>query len=96
VALAADARSLEALLGTTRAAVLAALDPGLTGAEVARRLTISAAAASRHIAVLGDAGLVTSRREGTARVHSLTPLGVALLKRPGVTGPVPVSLACGV
>jgi DNA-binding transcriptional ArsR family regulator len=70
--------SLEALVGTTRSAVLTALDLGLSGAQIARRLNISPAAASRHLTVLRDAGLITSHRHNTAIEHTLTPLGRAL------------------
>lgn len=70
---------LEALLGRTRSAVLHTLDGGLTTTQIARRLDVSLASASRHAAVLRDAGLITSHRDRSSMLHSLTPLGLAML-----------------
>ena len=77
--------ALAALVGRTRAQVLEALvtgrgGEGQTTTEVARRLQISAAAASQHATVLRNAGLLVSRRERNMVVHTLTPLGRAILK----------------
>ncbi|WCN82405.1 ArsR/SmtB family transcription factor [Micromonospora sp. LH3U1] len=71
--------SLAALLGRTRAAVLQASDEGCTTGEVARKLNISAAAASQHATVLRKAGLLVSHRERNSVLHTLTPLGRAVL-----------------
>ncbi|MET8088987.1 winged helix-turn-helix domain-containing protein [Micromonospora sp. NPDC005220] len=71
--------SLAALLGRTRAAVLQASDEGCTTGEVARQLNISAAAASQHATVLRNAGLLVSNRERNSVLHTLTPLGRAML-----------------
>ncbi|MGK5522871.1 ArsR/SmtB family transcription factor [Micromonospora sp. URMC 107] len=71
--------ALAALLGRTRAAVLAASDDGCTTGEVARRLNISAAAASQHTTVLRNAGLLVSQRDRNTVLHTLTPLGRAML-----------------
>ncbi|MET8910913.1 winged helix-turn-helix domain-containing protein [Micromonospora sp. NPDC004551] len=76
---AAQRDALAALLGRTRAAVLEATDEGCTTGEVARRLGISAAAASQHTAVLRNAGLLVSRRDRNMVLHTLTPLGRAVL-----------------
>jgi DNA-binding transcriptional ArsR family regulator len=73
------ARPLEALLGRTRAAVLAALATTSTSTELGARLGISTASASEHVGVLRDAGLVVSRRTGRTVRHALTPLAVAVL-----------------
>ncbi|HJP76249.1 MAG TPA: winged helix-turn-helix domain-containing protein [Pseudonocardiaceae bacterium] len=73
-------RSLEALLGATRAAVLCAVSPSATTTQVAHRLNTSLASVSRHTAVLRNAGLITTHRNGAAVVHALTPLGTALLE----------------
>jgi hypothetical protein len=70
---------LAGLLGPTRAAVLAALADGSTTGEVARRLRISPAGASQHATVLRRAGLILSTRTGNSVLHTLTPLGTALL-----------------
>ncbi|SCF35988.1 Helix-turn-helix domain-containing protein [Micromonospora viridifaciens] len=71
--------ALAALLGRTRAAVLEAADDGCTTGEVARRLRISAAAASQHTTVLRNAGLLVSHRDRNTVLHTLTPLGRAVL-----------------
>ncbi|MET7965283.1 winged helix-turn-helix domain-containing protein [Micromonospora sp. NPDC005305] len=76
---AAQREALAALLGRTRAAVLEAADEGCTTGEVARRLRISAAAASQHTSVLRNAGLLVSHRERNTVLHTLTPLGRAVL-----------------
>ena len=72
-------RSLEALMGATRAAVLYAVGPGATTTELAQRLGTSLASVSRHTGVLRNAGLITTQRHGAAVVHALTRLGTALL-----------------
>ncbi|MCW3839813.1 winged helix-turn-helix domain-containing protein [Micromonospora yasonensis] len=74
-----DRDALAALLGRTRAAVLAAADNGCTTGEMARRLSISAAAASQHTSVLRNAGLLVSHRDRNTVLHTLTPLGRAVL-----------------
>ncbi|MFU8849643.1 ArsR/SmtB family transcription factor [Micromonospora sp. SL1-18] len=71
--------ALAALLGRTRAAVLEAADDGCTTGEMARRLHISAAAASQHTTVLRNAGLLVSHRDRNTVLHTLTPLGRAVL-----------------
>ncbi|GGO02527.1 winged helix-turn-helix domain-containing protein [Micromonospora parathelypteridis] len=71
--------SLAALLGRTRAAVLQASDEGCTTGEVARQLNISPAAASQHATVLRNAGLLVSHRDRNSVLHTLTPLGRAML-----------------
>ncbi|MDI5939885.1 winged helix-turn-helix domain-containing protein, partial [Micromonospora sp. DH15] len=71
--------ALAALLGRTRAAVLEATDDGCTTGEVARRLRISPAAASQHATVLRNAGLLVSHRDRNTVLHTLTPLGRAIL-----------------
>ncbi|SCL54320.1 Helix-turn-helix domain-containing protein [Micromonospora citrea] len=75
----AGREALAALLGRTRAAVLAVSDDGCTTGEVARRLNISPAAASQHTTVLRNAGLLVSHRDRNTVLHTLTPLGRAML-----------------
>ena len=73
-------QSLAALLGRTRASVLDILAAApATTSELARRGGMSLSSASEHASVLRAAGLVASRRQGTAVVHSATPLGLQLL-----------------
>lgn len=74
-------RSLTALMGATRAAVLASVEDGATTSQLARRLAASLPSISRHTSVLREAGLITTRRRGNAVLHALTPLGSALLRR---------------
>jgi DNA-binding transcriptional ArsR family regulator len=73
-------RPLEKLLGSTRLAVLRAVDSGgTTTTEVSRRAGTSVASASQHATVLREAGVITTRRDGTTVRHALTSLGHALL-----------------
>ncbi|WP_239091154.1 ArsR/SmtB family transcription factor [Asanoa iriomotensis] len=71
--------ALAALLGRTRARVLEVVDSGSSTSEIAQRLGISPAAASQHTAVLRNAGLLASRRDGNTMLHTLTPLGRGML-----------------
>ncbi|NGO69264.1 winged helix-turn-helix domain-containing protein [Streptomyces boncukensis] len=79
-----------ALLGRTRAAVLAATAhyPGSTTTELARRAGIAPASASAHTAVLRSGGLVSTVRDYRGAHHSPTAEGLRLLgpRIPG-TGP---------
>jgi DNA-binding transcriptional ArsR family regulator len=79
-----DARTaktpLAALLGSTRAIILRAAASGGTTGELARAAGVSAASATRHTTALRDAGLLMSHRQGAAVLHTITPLGAALLR----------------
>ncbi|MFB7372117.1 ArsR/SmtB family transcription factor [Streptomyces sp. NPDC056222] len=80
--------SLAKLVGNTRSAVLHAIGDGGTTSELARRAGVSLASASQHAGVLREAGLVATLRHGNAVLHTLTPLGAALLGgAQGVAGP---------
>ncbi|GGW41602.1 helix-turn-helix domain-containing protein [Streptomyces griseoloalbus] len=72
--------ALATLLGRTRARVLTALDTTATTTELARRLHISVSSASEHITALREVDLAHSQRAGTQVIHTLTPLGTALLR----------------
>jgi DNA-binding transcriptional ArsR family regulator len=48
--------------------------------ELAEALPVSRPAVSQHLRVLRDAGLVTDRRDGTRRIHSADPGGLAELR----------------
>lgn len=76
-----EGASLGLLLGATRARVLRCVADGLTTGELAHAVGVSLSAASRHASVLRDAGLTTSRQIGPAVLHTLTPLGAALLRQ---------------
>ncbi|SDK60420.1 ArsR/SmtB family transcription factor [Streptomyces indicus] len=71
---------LDRLLGRTRSAVLACIDGGCTTGELARRVGVSPASASQHASVLREAGLVSTVRDGSSVLHTLTPLGRRLLE----------------
>jgi DNA-binding transcriptional ArsR family regulator len=76
-----DARKpLAALLGRTRARVLEELGerPGTTS-DVAFRTGTSLPTASQQAGTLRAAGLVETRQNGQSVLHSITPLGRALL-----------------
>ncbi|GAB2731698.1 hypothetical protein GCM10010442_61520 [Kitasatospora kifunensis] len=74
-------QALGALVGHTRAAALQMLSESCTTGELSQRLNISLAGASKHATVLRKAGLVTTARKRNTALHSLTPLGVALLRQ---------------
>ncbi|MFD6015064.1 ArsR/SmtB family transcription factor [Streptomyces sp. NPDC060286] len=64
----------------TRAALLrAVLDESTTG-ELADSLGVTAAAVSQHAAILRSAGLITTRRSGSSVLHTVTMLGLHLLR----------------
>ncbi|AWZ03297.1 MULTISPECIES: helix-turn-helix domain-containing protein [unclassified Streptomyces] len=73
-------RNLGKLVGHTRSVVLQAIGDGATTSELARRAGVSLASASQHAGVMREAGLVTTLRRGNAVLHTVTPLGAALLK----------------
>jgi DNA-binding transcriptional ArsR family regulator len=72
-------KALGALLGDTRAAALDVISTGCTTSELGDRLGLSPATASYHVAVLRDAGMITSHRRGSTVLHTITRLGTALL-----------------
>ncbi|MFI6850421.1 ArsR/SmtB family transcription factor [Kitasatospora sp. NPDC050467] len=72
--------ALSALLGRTRARTLHAIGDGAcTTGQLAERLRASLPTASEQASVLRKAGLITTTRRGSAVLHTLTPLGSALL-----------------
>ncbi|GGM86313.1 ArsR/SmtB family transcription factor [Streptomyces fuscichromogenes] len=85
----AGRQALPTLLGHTRARVLTALGDTATTGELARLLRVSPASASQHVHALAAANLVRSHRTGNQVLHSLTPLGTALLsgRLPGGNAP---------
>ncbi|WP_406634990.1 ArsR/SmtB family transcription factor [Amycolatopsis sp. WGS_07] len=70
---------LTGLLGATRARALRCLVSGRTTTGLARKLSVSVAAASLHAKALREAGLIVSLRDGKAVRHQCTPLGLDLL-----------------
>jgi DNA-binding transcriptional ArsR family regulator len=87
-------RNLDALMGSTRAAVLQALGEGCTTKQLADRVGVSPASASQHATVLREAGLISTQRHGPAVLHIVTALGSAVLKPmptpPDLRSPSPV------
>ncbi|GAA3825746.1 winged helix-turn-helix domain-containing protein [Sphaerisporangium flaviroseum] len=72
-------RTLANLLGSSRAACLRAIEHGCTTGELARRIGVSPPTASQHATALREAGLITTARLGNSVIHTLTPLGTAIL-----------------
>ncbi|MFM9610588.1 helix-turn-helix domain-containing protein [Streptomyces niveiscabiei] len=68
------------LLGRTRSRVLRAVATGATTGELARAAGVSASSASQHATALRSAGLLTTHRQAMSVLHTLTPLGAALLR----------------
>ncbi len=76
---AADA--ITALGDPTRRAIFERLAAGPAAVgEIAAALPVTRPAVSQHLKVLREAGLVRDRREGTRRIYSLDPSGVAELR----------------
>jgi DNA-binding transcriptional ArsR family regulator len=66
--------ALAALADPTRRELLALLAGGERAAgDLAARFTVSRPAISRHLRVLREAGLVTSRTDGKRRLYALDP-----------------------
>ncbi|WP_159401464.1 ArsR/SmtB family transcription factor [Streptomyces sp. NRRL F-5053] len=80
-------RSLGPLVGQTRAAALRVLRATCTTSQLAEKLSISAANASQHTTVLRQSGLISTRRIRNTVLHTVTPLGLALLDGPAVAAP---------
>jgi len=77
-----QAHSLNALVGRTRATLLATLRLPLTTTELAAHLDMSPAAVSQHLKILKGAELVASRRQGRAVLYQRTTVGTTLLGIP--------------
>ena len=72
-------RGLDALVGRSRAAVLADLDVARSTTSLSRRLELAPATVSAHLSRLAAAGLVSSARDGRLVLYSRTSLGTLLL-----------------
>ncbi|MGH1565214.1 ArsR/SmtB family transcription factor [Mumia sp. DW29H23] len=75
--------AVAALIGGSRASVLAACATGATTSELARRAGLSAGTVSYHTRTLREAGLISSRRHAETVLHTLTRLGEDLLRQAG-------------
>jgi hypothetical protein len=69
---------LARLIGAQRASLLASMSGPSTTTELARRMSMTAGGASKHLAVLRDAGLVWSSRSGRSVLYARTALGESL------------------
>jgi DNA-binding transcriptional ArsR family regulator len=74
-----SAPELAAVMGETRARLLAALDAPRTTTELARVLDLSPGGVSQHLSALAAAMLVSRRREGRVVLYARTSLGEALV-----------------
>src|SRR5262245_9575587 len=72
------ALALKALGEPRRVEILRLLREGPRAVtEIAAEVEVTQQAASQHLAVLGKAGLVEARREGTRHLYSIRPEGFA-------------------
>ena len=70
---------LYALMGRTRATLLAVLDLPRSTTQLAEQLHLSPAAVSQHLKILRDTALVTSDRRGRMVLYQRTAAANALL-----------------
>ena len=66
---------------TRRAVFERLLDGSQPVGRIAKGMPVSRPAVSQHLKVLKEAGLVTDRAEGTRRVYSIDPHGLAAVRR---------------
>jgi DNA-binding transcriptional ArsR family regulator len=72
-------QALANLIGRTRAAILAHLASPQTTSGLAASVGVTPGAVSQHLAVLKDAGLVATHREGNTTLHLRTTRANALI-----------------
>jgi DNA-binding transcriptional ArsR family regulator len=72
----------EALGDSTRQAIFEKLKDGpLAVVDIAKKLPVTRPAVSQHLKVLREAGLISSRSEGTRNVYQIDPEGVLAMRR---------------
>ncbi|HZW42710.1 MAG TPA: DUF5937 family protein [Agromyces sp.] len=76
----ANPAAVAAVLGETRASLLAALGDPASSTELGVRLGVTASAVNQHLRVLRDAGLLVSTRYGRSVLYLRSELGTALLE----------------
>ena len=81
-----DAETLAALLGRARAAILRRTSVPMSTTQLARELQQSPASVNEHLAVLRNAGLLTSRRSGRSVLYRQTPLAEYIVSAQQDTG----------
>ncbi|MFT7866326.1 MULTISPECIES: ArsR/SmtB family transcription factor [Amycolatopsis] len=80
-AIAEPGAALSALLGHTRARILVAVAATeCNTSQLAERTNTAIATASSHASILRAGGLIESTRSGKSTVHTITPLGLAVIK----------------
>ena len=73
--------ALKAIAGPRRRQILQLVrDDELSAGEIAAHFDVTRPAVSQHLTVLKEAGLVNERRNGTKRLYSARPEGLAELK----------------
>ena len=73
--------ALKAIAAPNRRAILRLVRDGeLSAVEIASHFDVTRPAVSQHLNVLKEAGLVNERRNGTRRLYSVRPEGLAELK----------------
>jgi DNA-binding transcriptional ArsR family regulator len=78
----AYAHAIEALADPTRREIFERLRRGpLPVGRLAAGLHVTRPAVSQHLRVLGQAGLVSARREGTRRIYRIETRGIEELRR---------------
>jgi DNA-binding transcriptional ArsR family regulator len=75
----ANPAAVAAVLGQTRASLLAALGDPASSTELGVRLGVTASAVNQHLRVLRDAGLLVSTRYGRSVLYLRSELGTSLL-----------------
>lgn len=75
--------AVAAVLGRSRALLLAELDTPASTTQLARHSGLSAAAVSQHLTALRNAGLVTGHRAGRSVLYARTAIADALLTPAG-------------
>ncbi|WP_031166958.1 ArsR/SmtB family transcription factor [Streptosporangium roseum] len=75
----ADNDAIAAVIGRSRALLLAELETPASTTQLARRAGLSAAGVSQHLTALRDAGLVTAHRAGRSVLYARTTVADSLL-----------------
>jgi len=78
----ANPAAVAAVLGETRASLLAALGDPASSTELGVRFGVTASAVNQHLRVLRDAGLLVSTRYGRSVLYLRSELGTSLLAAP--------------